>query len=478
MTLKQKVLTGVKWTALANVSGQVMNLVSTVILARLLTPDDFGIFANLMIFVGFLGMFVGMGTSAAIVHMDKPSDTMLSSIFYFNIFSGTLFCLLLIAASGPISLFFENPEIEYLLQWLSLTFIAGSFTGVQGALFTKKLDFKTPTIIGITNTFISLTAGIVAASFGLGVWSLIIRSLTGALVSTIMFWKLSSWKPRLAFSFNELKKVFHFTSNLTGFTFINYFARNADNFLIGKFIGSSSLGVYNMAYNIMLYPLQNISNTIIRVLFPAFSQVKDDNEKLKKGYLRVIFFIALISFPIMVGLMATAQVFVSVVFGDKWENLASIVLILAPLGMMQSIVTTTGSLYMTKGTVNALFKIGTLNAVITVCGFIVGLPFGVEGVAWGYVLANVIMLYPNLLISWRQIELSVLEGLSEILPLFVISIIMGISVMLIGIFLETVIINQVLQLFIMVVSGIVIYLVLLRIKYGNLLDLVNELRGR
>ncbi len=478
MTLKQQVISGVKWVVLANIFGQVISLISTVILARLLTLDDFGLFAILMIFVSFLSMFVGMGSSAAIVHMDNPSDKLLSSIFYFNVFSGALFCIILIILSGSISIFFENPEIEELLRWLSLSFVIGSFTGVQGALFIKKLNFKTLTIIGLIANVASLIIGIIAAMKGLGVYSLIIRIMAGTILSAILTWNISQWKPKLVFSIEELKKVFHFTTNLTGFTFINYFSTNFDNFLIGKFLGASSLGIYNMAYNIMLYPLQNISSVLIKVLFPAFSRIKNDNEKFKKGYLRVIFFIALVSFPLMTGLMATSDIFVSVVFGEKWHNLATLLLILAPVGMMQAIRRTLGSIFMAKGNVKTMFRIGSINAVIIVISFIVGIPFGTEGVALSYTIANIIISYPNLAISWRQIDLSVREGLSEIFPIFLFSIIMGLGVVFLGRIFEDYIENQIIRLIIMIFSGMIIYLILLRVKYGNLMHMLNEVRNK
>lgn len=478
MTLKLKVLSGVKWTVSANIIKQVMNLVSIVILARLLTPDDFGVFAILMIFIGFLGMFVEMGSSAAIIHMDKISDKLLSSIFYFNVFSGVLFCILLFVLSGPISVFFENPEIEELLKWLSFTFVIGSFSGVQKALFSKKLEFKTISIIGTVTTFSSLAIGIVAAINGFGVYSLIIRTMADTILLTTLTWYISSWKPGLMFSLEELKKVFHFATNLTGYTFINYFSKNADNFLIGKFLGSSNLGVYNMAYNIMLYPLQNISHVFMKVLFPAFSLIKDDNEKFKRGYLRVIFFVALVSFPLMTGLMATSEIFVSVVFGEKWHNLAIILLIMAPIGMIQSIAGTTGSLYLAKGNVKTLFKIGSLNAIVAVVSFIVGIPFGIEGVALSYLVANIIMLYPVLTIAWRQIDLGIKEGLSEIYPILLFSTIMGVAVAFLGKNFEDIIEGQIVRLIAMVLSGIIIYLILLRIKYGNLIDMFNEIRNK
>jgi PST family polysaccharide transporter len=291
-----------------------------------------------------------------------------------------------------------------------------------------------------------------------------------------MLWFYSAWKPKLLFSMMEIKKVFSYIANLTGFSFVNYFSSNADNFLIGKFLGSSSLGVYSLAYKIMLFPLQQISQTLLRVLFPAFSQIKDDNEKFKRAYLKVIFFIALVSFPLMMGLVAVSDVFVSVVFGEKWKNLAILLSILAPIGMLRSISTTLGSIYLAKGTTDRMFWIGSVGAFVMVVSIIAGLPFGVEGVAYALVIANIIMLYPNFRYAWIQIDLDLKEGFSEIFPVLVISVFMCMGVLSLDYFVTKYIDNQLVRLTVMIGSGILIYVVLLRLRYKNIMLLVKELK--
>lgn len=476
MSLKQKVLSGTKWIAVTNIFKQVLQIVSLMVFARLLSPDDFGMFAILMIFVGFLEMFTDMGTSAALIHVEKPSDKLLSSIFYLNIFVGLLLCIILIFLSTPISLFFENPKLEELLQIISLSFIIASFGIVQKALYEKQLDFKRVTLIESFSVFVGIGAGIGSAIYGLGVYSLIVQTLLSSIVGVVLMWFASSWRPLIYFSLNEIKNIWGYTSNLFSFNLINYFARNADNILIGKFLGSSALGAYSLAYKIMLYPLQNITRILIRILFPAFSKIKDDNEKFKKAYLRVIFFIALVSFPLMSGLMSTSTLFVHIFLGDKWHNLASLIVILAPIGMIQSIVSTTGSIYMAKGNTKLLFKVGTISTIITVTFFIAGIPFGVEGVAFAYLLSNLIILYPVLRISWKQIDLSVLRGINEISPLIIISFIMGISVTFLGELIDTLITSDIIKLIIMIIGGIFIYVLLIRLKYGNIKALLSELK--
>ncbi len=476
MSLKQKVLSGTKWVTLTNLFKQLLGIVSLVIFARLLTPDDFGVYAILMIFTGFLSMFTDMGTSAALIHIEKPSDKLLSSVFYFNVFIGLILFIVLILLAVPIAEFFDAPKVKEFLPILAINFIIASFGVVQKALYEKSMNFKTITIIESISVLVALIIGIGSALYGLGVFSLIVQTLSGTLLMVILIWTSSKWRPIRYFSMTEIKSIWPYTAHLSSFNIINYFARNADNFLIGKFLGSSALGVYSLAYKIMLYPLQNISHVLIRILFPAFSEIQNDNKKFKKAYLRVVFFIALVSFPIMTGLMATADILVDVLFGNKWEGLAVILIILAPVGMMQSIVTTVGSIFMAKGNTKEMFKIGTVNSVVTVASFMIGILFGIEGVAYSYLLANLVMLYPNLFIAWRQIGLSVMEGIKVIMPIFILSSIMAATVFMFGKILHAFVENTTILLIILVFSGIIIYVNIIVTRYGPIKMLISELK--
>jgi PST family polysaccharide transporter len=228
----------------------------------------------------------------------------------------------------------------------------------------------------------------------------------------------------------------------------------------------------------MLYPLQNISRVLLRILFPAFSKIQDDNQKFRDAYLKTIFFISLVSFPIMSGLIATADIFVEVLFGDKWANLAPILMILAPVGVIQSIGTTNGSIYMAKGNTDLLLRVGVWSTIITVAFFIGGIFYGVEGVAISYLLSNIILFYPVFKISWSQIELTVGEGLSKVLPIVIISSIMGLTVWILGEWLEQFNLYSIIKLIIMVLIGIIIYISMIYLKYGNPKRLLSDINGR
>ncbi len=477
MSLKKRVLRGTKWVAFANIFKQVMQVVSLIIFARLLSPDDFGLFALLMIFVNFLIMFTDMGTASALIHIDKPSQKLLSSVFFLNIFIGVALALLLVLLSNGISLFFANPPLEVLLQIISINFIVVSLGVVQKARYEKALEFRELAMVESIAIFVGVTGGIISAIYGLGVYSLLIQTLLNSTLMVGLLWIISSWRPSLYFSIDDIKRIWGYTANLSAFNFVNYFARNSDNFLIGKFLNSSSLGVYNLAYSIMLYPIQNISRVLLRILFPAFSTIKDDNEKFKKIYLKSIFYIALISFPIMGGLIAIAPLLVEVLFGNKWEGLDSILMLLAPVGIIQSIGTTNGSIYMAKGNTRLLLRVGIFSTVVTIAFFIGGLFWGIEGVAISYLLSNIVLFYPIFRVSWSQIGLSVSEGLGVLLPILsLVSIMVGV-VWGVGRWLDSMDIAPLLALILMIVVGKVIYISLITLRYGDPRRLIRELRS-
>jgi PST family polysaccharide transporter len=477
MSLEAKVVKGTKWVAFANIFKQLLQVVSLVIFARLLSPDDFGLFALLMVFVSFLTMFTDMGTASALVHIKNPSHKLLSSVLFFNLLIGVLFCLSLTLLSPYISSFFNSPKLEPLLDLISINFIIMSLGVVQKVRYEKELDFKYLTLVESISIFIGVVSGIIFALFGFGVYSLVFQVLITSILSVTLLWIVSKWRPLIYFNVEDIKSIWKYTANLSGFNFINYFARNADNFLIGKFLTPYSLGLYSLAYNIMLYPIQNISRVLLRILFPAFSKIQDDNQKFKSAYLKTIFFISLISFPIMVGLMATSDVLVDVLFGDKWKNLSTILIILAPVGIMQSIGTTNGAIYMAKGNTSLLLKVGIWSTLVTVIFFIGGIFFGVEGVAISYLISNIILLYPVFKISWGQIDLTISEGLKELTPIFIISTIMGLIVWSLGVWLNSFDLNSLLKLLIMVLVGNIIYISLIYIKYGNRKKIFLDIKG-
>lgn len=459
MNLKSNAIIGVKWISLARLLKQLLQILTLIILARLLSPKDFGLMALAMVVIGFLNILNDLGVSAALIQKRRIGKHLISSVFWLNILMGLTITLLIILTAPFIASLLNSAEVINILRVLSLSFLFSSFTIVQQALFEKELKFKCLGSIEIVAAVFGSVVGIILAFLNFGVWSLVFQTLIMTFINSILIWSNSSFRPIFKMQLSDIKIVSNFGLNLTGFNILNYFVRNADYVIIQKFLGEIQLGFYNLAYRIMLYPLQNITYILSRVMFPVFAKIQDDHGKFRKSYILLVSTIAFITFPLMMGLMAVSDIFVLVIFGEKWENSISVILILAPLGMIQSIYTPAGAIFQSKGRTDIWFKWGLFSGLVFVTAFVIGIKWGINGVATGYLIANLITIYPGLYIPFRLINLKVQTLVKSISKIFYFSLMMMIIVYI----TKTLSINhfsELLTLIISTLTGIIIYIIL------------------
>lgn len=245
-------------------------------------------------------------------------------------------------------------------------------------------------------------------------------------MSTIQFWFKSEWRPntKIIIDLQEIKKLIGFSGNLTIFNFINYFSRNADSIIIGHFLSSAILGAYSLAYRIMLFPVQNMTFVASRALYPVFSEYQDDNEKLKKTYYNTLYLILLLVFPLMTGLAMLSEPFIKLVFGDSWLLTASILTWLAPTGIVQAVLSTSGTIFMAKGKTYILMKLGFLGMILQVSSFILGVQFDIVTFAKFYFIANILNFIPVMWCVLKILDGSLLEFFSKIYKLMLGSALM------------------------------------------------------
>ncbi|NEQ62192.1 MAG: MOP flippase family protein [Moorea sp. SIO4A1] len=405
MSLKRVATSGVKWSLVSQVGRQVMQFVTTAILARLLSPSDFGLLGMAMIVIAFIDLFKDLGTSSAVIQRKNISDALLHSLFWINVALGILGIFVIFVISPLAASFYQEPRVTSVLRFLSLNFFISGISILQKAILEKNLAFNTLAKIEICAIVSASFVGIGSALLGFGVWSLVYQSLVLVTVTTVMLWAATSWRPKMIFDWSEVKDVSSYSLNLTAASIWRYFKRNADYLLIGRVLGSQDLGYYTLAYRIMLYPLQNISHVIARVMFPVFSQIQDDNAKFRSAYLKVIGLIALISFPMMVGLWVAAEPFVLTLLGSQWQPVILLLMILAPVGMEQSLGTTVGTIYKAKGRPDLQFRWGIVSGILILTAFVIGLQWGIVGVAVAYVIASFLWCYPSFNIPFSLIHL-------------------------------------------------------------------------
>ena len=452
---------GLKWSTISRISQQGLQYIATIILVGVLSPDDFGLMAMAMVVIGFLDIFKDLGTSSAIIKEENPSNELKCSLFWVNVGFGLLIFVIIYFASPLLAVLFNSSKVELVLQLLSLSFLFAGFSIQQKALLEKKMSFQILSLIELFSSAIAFLVAVYLALNGFGVWSLVWQVLSNTFLSTVLIWIFSNWKPGLLFKFSELRKITAYSANLVGFNIINYFARNGDYFLIGKFLGDHELGHYYLAYRIMLYPLRNITLVISRVIFPAFSKIQHENAKLREAYVRITNSIAIITFPMMAGLALVSFNFTEAFFGENWDTklVAHIIIILAPVGALQSIISTVGNIYQVKGRTDWMFRWSLFASTLTLLGFIIGLKWGITGVAISYLITNVLMIFPVFMIPFKLINLSVVKFLISF-KLTILSVVGMIVVLLCALYLIADKFNDIITLSILIILGIGSYLLI------------------
>lgn len=435
-SLKKQVASGVKWSTLSQLGRQGTQLLTTIILARLLSPSDFGLVGMAMVVIGFTNIFKDLGTSAAIIQKKDLNDDLMYSIFFVNVIFGVIGTLILFLSAPLVGNFYNEPRVVPVLKVLSINFFISSFAILHQAILERSLAFRKLAKLEIISVFAGSIIGITLALLGYGVWSLVFQSITAIFISTLLLWFYSTWRPKWVFQWKEIKSVSNYSLSLTGFNIVNYFARNADYLLIGRYLGSQALGYYTLAYKILLFPLQNISGVIGRVVFPAFSSIQDENKRLSITFLKIASTIALISFPLMLGVIALSKPFILIIFGSKWAPVIILIIILAPVGLVQSVGTTVGPIYQAKGKTSWLFGWGFGSSIFVIVGFLIGLNWGLIGIATSYTIASILLVYPNFSIPFKLIDLSFTQLIENLKIIFFNSLTMFLVVIVIQLLLS------------------------------------------
>ena len=376
--------------------------------------------ANL--FMLFILNFRDLGTGSAIVQRPAVSDRLLSSLFWLNFFLGLTLAVLLCAASPLAAHFFNTPELVPILCTLSISFWFMSCGIVHSSLVIREMRFRALAAADLSAGVAGYLIALTMAYKGLGVWSLVFANLATSLTATLGYWIGSKWRPSLVFDWGEVKSIAHYSLNLSGFGLVNFFSRNADNIVVGRLLGKAALGDYGMAYNLMLIPIQNISSVIAQATFPAFARIQNDHERFRQAYTRSCMLIGLISFPVMAGLGVIADPMIRTILGAKWVGAIRIFQVLAPVGLVQSVQTTVGSIYQAKGRTDWAFRFSILSTCILVLSFLIGIRFGIFGVAVAYCISYLgITMIPGFMVPFHLIGLKLSDFARALSPQILIT---------------------------------------------------------
>ncbi len=405
--LGKRARTAIKWSGVSMVARNGMGLISTAILARMLAPADYGLLGMAMVVTGFVSMFRDLGTSMAVVQRREISGSLLSTIFWANIATSVALLTFTILAAPLAAAFFTEPRLTALIMALAPTFVISSFSVVQQSLLQREVEFDRLAKVEVASSLASYSVGIACAFLGWGVWSLVAQAYAAPLTLAILLWINADWRPSRTFSITDLRAISRFSLNLVAYNSINYWARTADNALIGRFIGPAALGYYAMAYRLMTYPIAAVSGLVGRILIPVLSRLQDDQKAFREAYLRTVSAISIVTFPLLVGGSVLARPMVDAVFSSKWEPMVSPLIVLCLVGVNQSIATMTGNIYVAKGRTDLMFQVGSACTAIYLIGIVVGLNWGVFGVSVGYGIADLLATAVDYSFSFRLIGLTI-----------------------------------------------------------------------
>ncbi|MFC5552248.1 MOP flippase family protein [Massilia aerilata] len=418
------VVSGVKWTSVSTMGRRVLALLANVAFARLLAPSDFGLVAMAGVLLGFIDIFKDLGTGTALIRDKDLSEERLSSVFWLNTAFGLGMTLAIVALSPLAAVFYHEPRVQGVLMAMAPSFFLSALGIVQSSLLTRQMAFVKLAKIELAAALLSYMVGMVAAVLGQGVWSLVYQVLTNTLLGVVFMWGASGWRPKMLFRWLEVKPIMSYSLNLTGYNVFYYFAQNVDNLLIGRFLGTEALGLYDLAYKLMSFPMQAISSVFARVMTPYYAQAQDDLPRFRQAFLQVGSAIAFVTFPLMIGLLAVRGHFVLTVFGPNWMPVATLLAMFAPLGAIRSVLTTTGSIYIAKGRTDLQLRWGVLSNLIVFAGLAIGLHWGAVGVAAGFTVTALLLLYPNFAIPMRLIDLPFRQMMAALIPSAVCALLM------------------------------------------------------
>ncbi|GBE06031.1 lipopolysaccharide biosynthesis protein WzxC [bacterium BMS3Abin10] len=477
MSLQDKTVSGILWSALARIGQEGMGFLTTLVLARLLSPDAFGLLGMVIVFTGFISMFQNLGLGPSIIQDREISQEQLSGIFWLNIGFSTLLALLTIGSAPLVSIFFNEPSITFIMMVLALNFPLSALAMVPDALLKKRMAFKKLAVIRNIATAVGSAVGITTAFMGMGVWALVWQGISHTFTKTLLEWIVVSWNPTWTLPYRKLKRQLQFGINLQAGSLLNYGSRNVDDLLIGKVIGASALGLYQMAYRLMLWPLQKVSGVVGEVMFPALSTIKDDTERVKSVFLRATRSIGFTTFPMVLGLWVIAPSAVYAVLGEKWAGVIPIFQVLCILGLTQSIATNTGWIFLSQGRTDIRLKLQIAFSTLFITSFIIGIHWGAMGVAVCYTVASLLATPIQFQVAGRLINMTFRDIVHAVASVFGCAVVMSVLVLGLGYVLPA---NwpHWAYLAVQVPFGIVVYVALVHIfdltAYRDLRGLLEE----
>jgi len=469
--LRNKTKIGLVWNLTERFSSIGVQFLFGIILARLLSPEDYGVLAMPLVFLGIAQVFIDCGFSTALIRKPELTEEDTSTAFFFNVGVGACCYMTLFFTSPLIAFFFNTPILSNVLKFTALATFFNPLCMVQQVILSREVDFKTQTVISLTSTLVSGIIGLSMAYSGYGIWSLVFQQVGSCIIRTILFWIIVKWRPAIVWSSQSFYYLWGFGSKILVSGILNTIYLNINLIVIGKIYNANDLGNYTRAQQLANLPSSSITDSLFRVTLPVMSSIQNDKERLSDVFRKMIRLSAFCMFPIMLGLAAVADSFVRIVLTDKWEDCIILIQLLCFSLMWYPIHALNLTILTAKGRSDTTLKLEIIKKIINIIILCFTIPMGIVWIVAGGILSNVSGLVVNTYYTKKQLDIGLLRQMRDLLPIFFTTFIMWLSIIL----YNSVIANIYLRLFGGIFVGVVSYLFLARSFHKLELNLLFEL---
>ena len=373
-----------------------LSILATAVLARLLTPQDYGLIGMVVVFTGFVAMFKDLGLALATVQRAEISYDQISTLFWVNVTISVAITLLMILLAPLIGWFYGEPRLTMITIVTSLGFFFGGLAVQHEALLKRQMRFYALSVIAFLSMMIGYVVGIILAWRGASYWSLVFSQLALLASNVIGVWITCRWRPGAPKRNTGVRSMLSFGGNVTGYALINYVSKNCDNLVVGRAFGPQLLGLYTKAAQLLALPTDQINEPLSSVAIPALSRLADSPERYRQAYLRIMEKIIMVTMPAVILMLATADWLVLIILGPQWGDSARIFVFMGVAGLFQPVASTGGWLLVSQGRVRDMLRWALINAPISILSIVAGLPWGVVGVAASFSLGRILIAHPLL----------------------------------------------------------------------------------
>ena len=453
-SLKDKTKKGLLWTTINSFVNYGIQFAIGIAMARMLSPEDFGIAALPAVFLAIAGVFIDSGFSGAMVRKPELTEQDLSTSLYYSLSVGFV-CYIAIFVSSPfIADFYNVPILEELIRWTALSFILTPLTTPQNILLNRRLDFKTPTIIGVVAQICMGICGISLAYYGYGVWALILSSLLSNVINLILKWCVVRWFPSTGWSKESFRYLWGYGNKLVASYLLGHIYENIVPVVVGKYYSTAALGEYNRAQGYCRVAATNTTNIIQQVTFPVLSKIQDDEESLRRNYRRIIRTSAFVIFPLMMLLAALARPLILLMLTEKWEGCILLLQLMCFSMMWYPVHAINLNLLQVKGRTDFFLKLEIIKKSYGLIAMIITLPISIVAVILSGWITNVLSLIVNTYYAQKIIQVGFVRQMKDVVPSLMASFVMFFAILFVDSFLS----SYFLQILIGGIFGVLVYL--------------------